>query len=299
MILPLIASCSKKESDAEEKKAEKHNANIVTLTKANLEHATIKMEVAARGALSTTMRAPGRVSANLNKTAKIVSTLEGRVTKLNVDLNDRVKAGDVLGTVDVPELIGKPLELKAPIDGVVMERKATAGELVDKTKEIYTISDPAQVWVLADVKERDTGAVKVGQGATFTVLAFPGEPFHGKVVRVGNEIEKESRTLEARIEVDNRDGRLKPGMFADVEITTDVMRDVLIIPDSALQTSEDQQIVFAALSDTKFEKRAVKLGLERQGKVQVVEGIKEGEKIVTEGSFILKSETLKGEMGEE
>ena len=119
---------------------------------------------------------------------------------------------------------GDRSSLKAPIDGIVVDRKASIGELVSKQKEIFTISDPANLWIIAEVKERDVGAVKVGQDATFTVLAYPGETFRGKVVRTGNVVEAESRTVEARIETDNPDGRLKPGMFADVEIVTTVLR---------------------------------------------------------------------------
>jgi cobalt-zinc-cadmium efflux system membrane fusion protein len=88
-------------------------------------------------------------------------------------------------------------------------------------------------------------------------------------------------------------------MFADVEITTTVVHDVLAIPDTALQTDEDKQIVFVALDGNTFEKRVVKLGMEQKGRVQVLEGLKAGENVVTEGSFILKSEMLKGELGEE
>jgi multidrug efflux pump subunit AcrA (membrane-fusion protein) len=303
LVLPILvlaaglSGCGKK--DEEEKPHAKADESIVMLTKANLEHVEIKTEPVARGTLSTTLRAPGRVSANLNKTAKVVATLEGRVSKLNFDINDRVKVGDILGTVEAPELIGKQLELKASIDGVVMERKVAAGELVDKSKELFTISDPAQLWVVAEVKERDAGALRVGQEATFEVLSYPDERFHGNIVRLGSEIEKESRTLEARIEVDNGDGRLKPGMFADIEITTDVLQDVLVISDAALQTEEDKQIVFVALNANRFQKRVLELGLEHGGKVQVLGGLKEGEKVVTEGSFILKSEMLKGELGEE
>src|SRR4029077_3554951 len=183
-----------------------------------------------------TLKAAGRVSDNLNKTAKVASTLEGRLIKLNFDLNDRVKTGDVLGLVQTPELLGKPLELKAPIDGVITERKSTVGELVGKETEIYTISDPADLWVIAEIKERDIGAVKVGQDASFTVLAYPDEEFHGKVVRIGNRVEAESRTMEVRIEVANTNGRLKPGMFADVEIVTTIWQDTLLMPDTALQT---------------------------------------------------------------
>ena len=135
-----LSGCARKVE--QEKPNAKADENIVTLTKANLEHVEIKTEPLRAVALSTTLRAPGRVSANLNKTAKVVATLEGRVSKLNFDLNDRVEGGDILGTVEAPELIGKPLELKAPIDGVMIERKVAAGELVDKSKQIYTISDP-------------------------------------------------------------------------------------------------------------------------------------------------------------
>jgi multidrug efflux pump subunit AcrA (membrane-fusion protein) len=297
VLAAVLIGCSKKSE--EEKPNAKADENIVTLTKANLEHVEIKTEPVARGTLSTTLRAPGRVSANLNKTAKVVATLEGRVSKLNFDINDRVEVGDVLGTVEAPELIGKQLELKAPIDGVVMERKVAAGELVDKSKELFVISDPTQLWVIAEVKERDAGSLRVGQEATFEVLTYPGERFHGNIVRLGSEIEKESRTLEARIEVDNGDGRLKPGMFADIEITTDVLQDALVISDAALEAEEDKQIALVALDANRFQKRVLELGLEHGGKVQILGGLKEGEKVVTEGSFILKSEMLKGELGEE
>ena len=292
-----LAGCTKKE--VETTSAEKHEENIVTLSKENLQHVDIKTETVALGSLETTLKAAGRVTENANKTAKVVSTLEGRLIKLNFDLNDGVKANDVLALVQTPELLGKPLELKAPIDGVVVDRKSAPGELVGKDKEIYTISDPANLWVIGEIKERDIGAVKVGQDATFTVLAYPGETFGGKIVRTGNQVEAQSRTLEVRIEVDNSGGKLKPGMFADVEIVTTVLQDVIVIPDTAIQTDEDKPVIFVALDDNRFEKRPVKLGMEQHGRAQVLEGLKVGEKVVTEGSFILKSEMLKGELGEE
>jgi multidrug efflux pump subunit AcrA (membrane-fusion protein) len=303
LIFPLLAvvlaGCDKKEEAVETKPEGKHDESIVALTKENLQHVALKTEPAALGSLGMTLKAAGRVSLNLNKTAKVTPTLEGRVVKLNFDLNDRVKAGDVLAFVESPELLGKPLALKAPIDGVIVERGATVGELVDKAKDICIISDPARLWAIAEVKERDIAAVKPGQDATFTVLAYPQEKFSGKIVLVGNQVESASRTLEARIAVDNTDGRLKPGMFADVEIITTVMDNVLLISDASLQTDGDDQIVFVALDGSKFEKRVVKLGEEQSGRVQVLEGVKPGENVVTDGSFILKSEMLKGEMGED
>ena len=112
-------------------------------------------------------------------------------------------------------------------------------------------------------------------------------------------MEAESRTLETRIEVNNTDGRLKPGMFADVEIATTALKDVLIVSDQALQTLENDKIVFVALSETTFEKRVITTGMEQHGRMQVLTGLKAGDRVVTDGSFILKSELLKGELGEE
>ena len=294
-----LAGCSKRDAADAPDPPENHEENVVTLTKENLKHVNIRTEPVALGTIETTLKAAARVSENLNKTAKVSSTLEGRLLKLNFDLNDQVKAGDVLALIQTPELLGRPLEMKAPIDGVIVERKATVGELVGKDKEVYVISDPADLWVIAEVKERDIGAVKLGQEARFSVLAYPAESFHGKVVRTGNQVETESRTLEVRIEVNNADGRLKPGMFADVEIVTTTLSDVVVIPDSAIQTDEDKQIVFVARDANHFEKRTVKPGLEQHGRAQVLEGLQPGEKLVTAGSFILKSEMLKGELGEE
>ena len=129
-----LTGCGKKE-EATETKPEATEAkrveNIVMLTKENLANVTLKTEPAKQASLGRTLKAAGRVSANLNKTAKVTTTLEGRLTRLNFDLNDHVKAGDVVALVESPELLGKPLELKAPIDGVIIERTATAGELAD------------------------------------------------------------------------------------------------------------------------------------------------------------------------
>jgi multidrug efflux pump subunit AcrA (membrane-fusion protein) len=296
-------ACGKKAAPAAEAEtaapAREQDENIVTLTAKNLEHIDLTIEPASLGEIEKTMKAAGTLSPNLNKTAKVVPTLEGRLTQMSVDLNDNVKAGDVLALVQTPELLGKPLELKAPIDGVIIERKATVGELVGRDTVIYTISDPSDLWVIAEIKERDIGAVHVGQDATFNVLAYPDEIFKGKLVRIADVVEPDSRTLEARIQTNNTDRRLKPGMFADVSITTTVLANALVIPGDSIETDGIHQIVFVSLGNNQFEKRVVQPGLEAQGRVQILSGIQAGEKVVTHGGFVLKSEQLKGELGEE
>jgi multidrug efflux pump subunit AcrA (membrane-fusion protein) len=299
--LAALSGCEKKSTApvAEAEASTPHEENVVVLSKENLALVSLKTELVARGSLGVTLKAVGRVAENLNKTAKVTTTLEGRLTKLNADLDDRVKAGDVLALVQTPELLGRLLELKAPIDGVIVERMGTVGELIGKETAVYTIGDPSDLWVQAEIKERDIGAVRTGQEVSFSVLAYHGDTFHGKIALVGNRVETESRTMEVRVEVANPDGRLKPGMFADVEIATTALQDVLVISDQAIQSMDNEPVVFVATSDKRFEKRVIKVGLEQHGRVQVLDGLKEGDRVVTEGSFILKSEMLKGELGEE
>lgn len=297
--IAFMTGCEEQEPiDEKSAPATPSEENVVSLKPAALQHMILRTQPAMRGKLEKTLRVAGRISENLNKTAKITSTFEGRLVKLNFDLDDRVKAGDVLAVVMSPELLNKPLELKSPIAGVVIRRQATVGELADKSKEIYTISDPADLWVIAEIKELDIGAVKVGQKATFKVLSYPDENFQGLVERIGNRIDPETRTMEVRIAVANAEGHLMPGMFADIGISTIIREGILQIPKQAILRDGDNQIVFVARDDHTFEKRILQQGDESCGRVQVLAGVNEGENVVYEGAFILKSKLLEGELGE-
>jgi len=216
---------------------------------------------------------------------------------MNYDVGAAVHQGDVMALVDSPELL-KLLELKAPISGLVVERLGTVGETVDKTRDLYTISDPTNVWVIADVNVSDIAAVRVGQEATVHTTAYPDESFTGKVVLIDPEVEEKSRTVPVRIETDNQTARLKPGMFADVDIVTSTVDNVVVIPDEAVQRLDDQEIVFVATDAHTFTKRVIKTGRAQNGNAEILDGLKDGEHVVTKGSSLLKSELLKSQFGE-
>ncbi len=275
------------------------DGNVVVLAKEALANATIHTEPARRGDLRKRLRVPGRISANQSRTARVLSTLEGRITRLAFDIGDAVRAGEVMALVETPELVGKPLELRSPLAGRVVERNRALGELVERGTDVYVVTDPAKVWVIGEVRERDVGLVAPGQEITFRVVPYPDEVFRSTITRVGGEIEAASRTLEIRAEIENPRGLLKPGMFADLEITTTVVPNVLLVSDRALQTEERDQILFVAVAPDRFERRIVRVGEEQEGEVQILDGVREGDSVVTDGSFILKSEMLKGELGEE
>lgn len=300
--LAVLAGCDKKETAESPKKSGENAApeqrDTVRLSDESLKLVTIDTITVGHGKLNLTLRVPGRVSFNLNHTAKVTSTFEGRIAKMNYDVGAAVQEGDVMALIDSPELLNKLLELKAPIAGQVIERHGAIGEIVDKGKELYTISDPTNVWVIADVNANDIAAVRIGQEATVHTTAYPAEAFAGKVVLVNPEVEEKSRTVQVRIEIDNQNARLKPGMFADVEIVTSTLDNVVVIPDEAVQRLDDQEIVFVATDAHTFTKRPVKTGRAQNGNAEILDGLKDGERVVTKGSFLLKSELLKSQFGE-
>jgi multidrug efflux pump subunit AcrA (membrane-fusion protein) len=293
--LALLVGCTEKEKKPEEKPAAAPK-DAVQLSDESLKLITLEFFTVTPGKLELTLPVPGRVSFNLNHTAKVTATFEGRITKLNYDVGVPVHEGDVMALLDSPEMLNKPLELKAPIAGQVTERHGAVGEIVDKGKDVYTISDPASIWVIASVNVADLAVVRVDQRAMIRTAAYPDETFAGKVVLVSPEVDEKTRTVEVRIESESP--KLKPGMFADVEIVTGAADHVLVIPDDAIQRVDEQPMIFVATDAHTFAKRLVKTGRAQNGNIEIVDGLKESERVVTKGSFLLKSELLKSEFGE-
>ena len=298
----LLMGCGKQESAEPEKQSAETPArapkDTVQLGDESLKLVTINLITIGHGKLDLTLRVPGRVSFNLNHTAKVTPTFEGRIAKMNYDVGAAVHDGDVMALIDSPELLNKSLELKAPICGEVVERLGTVGEMVDKTKELYTISDPTDVWIIVDVNANDIGAVHVGQPVAIHTMAYPDEAFAGTVVLISPEVGEKSRTVDVRVAVGNPSAKLKPGMFADADIVTTSLDNVVAIPDEAIQRLDDQEIVFVATDPHTFAKRVIKTGRTQDGDTEVLDGLRDGERVVTKGSFLLKSELLKSEFGE-
>ncbi|HWP93652.1 MAG TPA: efflux RND transporter periplasmic adaptor subunit [Thermodesulfobacteriota bacterium] len=196
-------------------------------------------------------------------------------------------------------IIRSKVAVRAPFSGTVVERHATLGEVIEPATNLFTVADLSTLWSIADVPEKDIPQVKTGLPVEVRVSPYPDDMFKGIVTYIGDQIDPSTRTVRVRTEVDNSLGKLKPEMFATVFITTDVVTNVLAIPGEAVQTDGNKKIVFIDKGNGGFEKREVSLGRQVDSFYQVVEGIKAGEKIVTKGSFLLKSEAQKGEIGEE
>ena len=180
------------------------------------------------------------------------------------------------------------ISLYAPISGKIIEHNALLGAMVDQATEILTIMDPSVVCIHADIYERDIAKIRIGQEVEATVPAYPGETFKGKIIFISDVLNEETRTITVRSEIKNREFKLKPGMFSNIEIFLDRQTNVLVLPVEAILDEGDDQIVFLK-ADGKYIPRIVDIGLRNGGFVEILGGIEEGAEVVTDGNFQLKS----------
>ncbi len=195
---------------------------------------------------------------------------------------------------------GQSVSLVAPISGTVLQVNARVGQPVGPTDTLVVVGETEQVWLSVDVYERDVGKVHAGDEVRVTSIAFPGRVFDGKVDQLGAVVDAERHVLDARIVLSNVDGALKPGMTATARILAEALGDggtALVVPRHALQTFDGQAFVFVQREVGKYEMRPVERGAELDDDVEIVRGVSTGEVVVVDGSFILKSEALKAQMG--
>jgi cobalt-zinc-cadmium efflux system membrane fusion protein len=192
------------------------------------------------------------------------------------------------------------LQVRSPINGIITEKHAIVGELSDPSKNLFTVADLSSVWVMMDINEKDLAKVHKGQDATVTVGAFPDSKLKGRITYIADLVDGSTRTVKARIEVANPGRKLKPEMFATVELLLAAdAPPVLVVPEEALQDLDGKKVVFIAEHETGFVARQVETGRTAGGMVEIVSGLDEGERYAVTGAFILKSELKKGEMTDE
>ena len=191
------------------------------------------------------------------------------------------------------EKTGKPLKyltLYSPISGYVTKREAFPEKMIMPNDVVFEIVDLSTVWVLADIYEYELPLVKEGQEATLTLSYYPEEVFHGKVTYVYPTLETKTRTVKVRFEFKNEDTKLKPGMYANVELKFPFGERLSVSEDSVIDTGE-RKIVFVAMGDGYFEPREVKVGRKAEGYYEVLDGIREGEEVVRSATFLVDSES--------
>lgn len=189
------------------------------------------------------------------------------------------------------------LEVKSPFDGTVVSLSAVRGEIATPDRPIFGVADMSRMWLVLDVYEQDLSKVEVGQKVRFVVDGLVGMHFPGKVVAVGGEVNEHARTIQVYADIKNRDELLKANMFGRAEIRVRPAEPKLLVPRSAVQDDEDCQLAFVSPSKNTFLPTKVELGAAYSGGFEVVGGLASGDRVVTTGSFLLKTEILRGQIG--
>jgi len=182
------------------------------------------------------------------------------------------------------------LTVYAPSSGIVLKREALPGKYVEPGTTLYEIADLSTVWIYADIYESEVMATKLGQPASVTFAAYPGETFRGTVAYIYPALNTEARTVRVRLELPNLGLKLKPGMFGNVILQTDAVK-TLVVPKEAVLETGLRQLVFMDRGQGRYEPASVKLGRRSQDYVEVMEGLTEGERIVTSANFLLDAES--------
>jgi cobalt-zinc-cadmium efflux system membrane fusion protein len=186
----------------------------------------------------------------------------------------------------------------APFAGRIIGRNLTRGEVVETTEKLFVVADLSEVWVRANIPEKDIPFVHSvhasgGTHAEVRVNAYSKEVFKGTITYVGDVLDPATRTMQLRLELPNPEGKLKPEMFATIRIYSESQPDRLAVPESALQRDRDRTFVFVQRNANEYEARDVHVG-ESNGTLTTIHGgLEEGDQVVTQGAFVLKSELLK------
>ena len=233
---------------------------------------------------------------------------EGEMLSLRAELREARDRLLILGLTDEDlrnldrnHTIRSHVPVVAPFDGRIIARNLTKGEVVETTEKLFVVADLTDVWVTAVIPEKDIPYIRpdqtgTGQSVEVHVAAYPGQAFQGRITYVGDVLDPATRTMRLRLELPNPERKLKPAMYATVRVYSEPEANALLIPESAVQRDRDRQFVFVEREPAIFEARDVKLGSSNGREIKVLDGLLEGESIVTNGAFVLKSELLGEQM---
>ncbi len=192
----------------------------------------------------------------------------------------------------------RTISFPSPVSGIVSEKKALQGMRFMPGEMLYQVIDLSSVWVIADLSEQDIGLVKSGAKARVTTTAYPNEVFEGRITYIYPTLKPDTRSIPVRVEMANPGGKLKPAMFAQVEMSVGGKSPVLTVPDSAVIDTGTRRIVFVQVKEGRFEPREVDIGGRGEHHVEILKGVKNGEQVVVAANFLIDAESnLKAVLG--
>lgn len=187
-------------------------------------------------------------------------------------------------------VVGSTIHVTAPISGVVTSRTASLGQKVDSSSQLFEIMNIENVWLEADIFEKDLTKIRQGQTVKVKVSAYPDKFFTGEIFYIGSTLTPETKTIKVLVEIDNKSEKLKPGMFAETHIVVGQKQNALVIPKSAVIEDENLKVVFVG-EENGYHRHVVETGIESFGFIEIVSGLTPGSSVVTKGNYQLKSQS--------
>ena len=203
---------------------------------------------------------------------------------------------DVMDDKTGEEHTSGTLPIKSSISGIVVERNVVIGQLVDATTNAFKVINTNTVWVDGQIYEKDIAKINRKTNALFTSETYRNEKFNGRIIYIGQTVDEQTRTITVRSEFSNANNKLRPQMYGELKIPVGVNAKAIMIPAEAVVKEAEQEYAFVQTSDSTFEQRKVITGSSVDNRIEIKEGLREGEKVVSKGVFYLKSELKKEEL---
>lgn len=264
----------------------------VRLTKMMVENLGLETVEVELKPMEKTFPALASVEPEPGKVVAIASRVAGRVTKLTVHDGQRVKAGEILLEIESRVVAEPPprLTFTAPMDGVVLETSVVLGGTVEPDENLITVIDLSEVDVVAQVFEAQLGAVKIGQTVRIKALAFPELTFTGEVKTTAASLDREHGTLRVFVHTENPEGKLLPGMRAQLAFITDETEAAVVVPRAAVLGEAGDLFLYRQIMTAPFayERTPVVVGMRDDRYIEIIEGVLPGDRVVTRGNYQLQ-----------
>lgn len=306
-----LTGCSKGRQEMAEKQPEKAatdgkpagkstqeeaGADLLKLDKHAQELAGIKTMMIKREAISKVVEFPAEIDFDQTRIFAISCPIDGKVVKVHCNQGDTIKQGDTLAEIENPQTIGQIFKVNASCNGFVTKRYINPALWVTRGSILFEVVDTSKLWGIIRLYPEEAQEIKTGQKALF-VFSDSAQSLEGEINYISPSIDPATRTIEARASIDNP-GNIHAHTYAVAQVITDEKEDALVIPESAVFPEDFGKIVFTMEKDT-FKKRVIETGIKRNGKVEVLQGLEEGNVLVTEGAYQLKNVTFKSKGDEE
>lgn len=295
LLAPLSVLSQDKDNDDDHKDLmDEGHEDVVKLTQAEIDEFEIVISTAASGLLRLSVTVPGEVTVNFDKQAHVAPRFPGIVTKVLKHLGDNVKKGDVLAIIESNEGL-VAYEIKSLLDGTIIDKHITIGEVLHNESPAFLIADLKTVWINLSIYQMHLPIVKEGQEV---IVSSSGQEFSdtkGVISYLSPIVDEHTRTASARVVLDNKNGNLRPGLFVEGNIiTSEEIVDVLV-PISSIQQFEGHKVVFVETPNG-FVPVPVTLGRSDLISVEIISGLNADDKFVSKGAFTLRSELEKSSL---